>query len=117
MDKEHVKGAADKVKGAVKEAAGKVTGDKELETEGKIDEGAKGAATRCNRRRQGCRQACRQRLTRGTVAQAAELSVYCNVPPRLQFSQDWSRPSSGGSSISGATQCPPETGISAPVTA
>jgi uncharacterized protein YjbJ (UPF0337 family) len=43
MDREHVKGAADKVKGAVKESAGKVTGDKELQTEGKIDK-AKGAA-------------------------------------------------------------------------
>ena len=29
MDREHVKGAADKAKGAIKEAAGKVTGDKE----------------------------------------------------------------------------------------
>ena len=28
MDREHVKGAADKAKGAIKEAAGKVTGDK-----------------------------------------------------------------------------------------
>jgi uncharacterized protein YjbJ (UPF0337 family) len=37
MDKEHVKGAADKAKGAIKEVAGKVTGDKELETEGKVD--------------------------------------------------------------------------------
>jgi uncharacterized protein YjbJ (UPF0337 family) len=34
MDKEHVKGAADKAKGAVKEAAGKITGDKGLEAEG-----------------------------------------------------------------------------------
>jgi len=42
MDKEHVKGAADKAKGAIKEAAGKVTGDKELETKGKVDK-AKGA--------------------------------------------------------------------------
>jgi uncharacterized protein YjbJ (UPF0337 family) len=42
MDREHVKGAADKVKGAVKEAAGKVTGDRKLQTEGKIDK-AKGA--------------------------------------------------------------------------
>ena len=30
MDREHVKGAADKVKGAIKETAGKVSGDKEL---------------------------------------------------------------------------------------
>lgn len=42
MDKEHVKGAADKAKGATKEAAGKVTGDKNLEAEGKFDK-AKGA--------------------------------------------------------------------------
>ncbi len=43
MDREHVKGAADKVKGAVKDAAGKVTGDRKLQAEGKIDK-AKGAA-------------------------------------------------------------------------
>jgi len=42
MDKEHVKGAADKASGATKEAAGKMTGDKRLEAEGKIDK-AKGA--------------------------------------------------------------------------
>jgi uncharacterized protein YjbJ (UPF0337 family) len=41
MDREHVKGVADKAKGAIKDAAGKVTGDKQLETEGKIDK-AKG---------------------------------------------------------------------------
>ena len=43
MDKEHVKGAADKAKGAIKDAAGKVSGDKELQAEGKMDK-AKGAA-------------------------------------------------------------------------
>ena len=43
MDKEHVKGAADKAKGAIKDAAGKLTGDTKLQTEGKIDK-AKGAA-------------------------------------------------------------------------
>jgi uncharacterized protein YjbJ (UPF0337 family) len=42
MDKEHVKGAADKLVGKIKEVAGHVTGDKKLETEGKIDQ-AKGA--------------------------------------------------------------------------
>jgi uncharacterized protein YjbJ (UPF0337 family) len=42
MDREHVKGAADKAKGAIKEAAGKVTGDKELQMEGKLDK-AKGS--------------------------------------------------------------------------
>jgi uncharacterized protein YjbJ (UPF0337 family) len=43
MDREHVKGAADKAKGAIKDAAGKVTGDKELQAEGKLDK-AKGFA-------------------------------------------------------------------------
>jgi uncharacterized protein YjbJ (UPF0337 family) len=43
MDREHVKGAADKAKGSIKDAAGKVTGDKELQTEGKLDK-AKGSA-------------------------------------------------------------------------
>ena len=43
MDREHAKGWAEKAKGTVKETAGKVTGDKKLQTEGKIDK-AKGAA-------------------------------------------------------------------------
>jgi uncharacterized protein YjbJ (UPF0337 family) len=43
MDKEHIKGAADKAKGAVKDAAGKIMDDKKLQAEGKIDK-AKGEA-------------------------------------------------------------------------
>ena len=43
MDKENVKGAADKAVGKIKEAAGHVTGNKKLETEGKVDQ-VKGAA-------------------------------------------------------------------------
>ena len=43
MDREHVKGAADKAKGAIKDAAGKITGDTKLEAEGKVDK-AKGSA-------------------------------------------------------------------------
>jgi len=42
MDKEHVKGAADKAKGAVKDAVGGLTGDSKLQAEGKMDK-AKGA--------------------------------------------------------------------------
>jgi uncharacterized protein YjbJ (UPF0337 family) len=42
MDREHVKGAADKAKGSIKDVAGKVTGDKKLQTEGKLDK-AKGS--------------------------------------------------------------------------
>jgi uncharacterized protein YjbJ (UPF0337 family) len=43
MDREHVEGAADKAKGAIKDAAGKVTGDNKMQTEGKLDK-AKGDA-------------------------------------------------------------------------
>jgi uncharacterized protein YjbJ (UPF0337 family) len=43
MDKEHIRGAADKAKGSIKDAAGKLTGDKEMQAEGKLDK-AKGAA-------------------------------------------------------------------------
>ena len=43
MDREHVRGTADKAKGAVKETAGKLSGDKQLEGEGKLDK-AKGQA-------------------------------------------------------------------------
>jgi uncharacterized protein YjbJ (UPF0337 family) len=37
MDKDRIEGSAEQAKGAVKEAAGKILGDKKLETEGKTD--------------------------------------------------------------------------------
>jgi uncharacterized protein YjbJ (UPF0337 family) len=43
MDREHIKGTAEQAKGAIKDTAGKVSGDKKLQTEGKLDK-AKGAA-------------------------------------------------------------------------
>ena len=43
MDKEHVKGALDKAKGAVKDAFGGLTGNDKLQAEGKMDK-ATGAA-------------------------------------------------------------------------
>ena len=43
MNKEHVKGAAEKAKGKIKETIGHVTGNKKLENQGRVDE-AKGAA-------------------------------------------------------------------------
>ncbi len=43
MGRQHVKGAADKAKGAIKDTAGKLTGDKRLQSEGKLDK-AKGSA-------------------------------------------------------------------------
>ncbi len=43
MDKEHIKGAADKAKGAVKDAVGGLTGNTGMQVEGKVDK-AKGTA-------------------------------------------------------------------------
>jgi uncharacterized protein YjbJ (UPF0337 family) len=40
MDKDRIKGIAEQAKGKVKEQAGKLTGDKKLETEGKADKAA-----------------------------------------------------------------------------
>ncbi len=41
MDKDRIDGAANQAKGAVKETAGKITGDTKLQTEGTLDK-AKG---------------------------------------------------------------------------
>ncbi len=41
MDKDRIKGMAEKAKGSVKEAAGRVSGDAKLQAEGKADK-AKG---------------------------------------------------------------------------
>jgi uncharacterized protein YjbJ (UPF0337 family) len=40
MDKDRINGSAERAKGAVKETAGKVFGDKKLEAEGKTDKAA-----------------------------------------------------------------------------
>ena len=37
MNNEHIKGAVDKAKGAVKDAVGGLTGDTKLQVEGKVD--------------------------------------------------------------------------------
>ena len=37
MNKDHIKGGFDQAKGSLKEGAGKISGDKKLEVEGKID--------------------------------------------------------------------------------
>ncbi|HEY5339257.1 MAG TPA: CsbD family protein [Rhizomicrobium sp.] len=37
MDHDRIKGSADQAKGAIKDAAGKVTGDTKLQAEGKAD--------------------------------------------------------------------------------
>jgi uncharacterized protein YjbJ (UPF0337 family) len=38
MNKQHLKGTAEKGKGKIKEAAGHLTGNKKLEVEGRIDQ-------------------------------------------------------------------------------
>ena len=48
MDREHVKSAVDKAKGAIKHTAGKMTGDTKMQAEGKSRQG-QGRST------QGCR--------------------------------------------------------------
>ena len=63
MDKEHIKGAADKAKGAVKDTAGKMMGDKKMQAEGKMDK-AKGRHASGRRRHQGRGSPDRQTLTR-----------------------------------------------------
>ena len=42
MDKDRIEGAADKAKGGMKDAVGKMTGDSKLQAEGKLDK-AKGS--------------------------------------------------------------------------
>ncbi len=37
MDKDRIKGAAQKIKGSIEKTVGKLVGNKKLETEGKID--------------------------------------------------------------------------------
>lgn len=40
MDKNRIEGAAQELKGTIKEVAGKVTGNEKLEAEGKVDKAA-----------------------------------------------------------------------------
>ena len=52
MDDDRIKGALDQAKGAIKEGAGKLTGDTKLEAEGKADKAA-GKVREHRRRREG----------------------------------------------------------------
>ena len=40
MDKDRIKGAAQKIKGTIEKTVGRLVGNKKLETDGKIDEAA-----------------------------------------------------------------------------
>ncbi len=45
MDKQHVKGAADKAKGSIKDTVGQATGSTRLQAEGKADKAKGGLRT------------------------------------------------------------------------
>jgi uncharacterized protein YjbJ (UPF0337 family) len=60
MDKDRYEGAGRQVIGAVKDAAGKVTGDKKLQAEGKIDKAAGKAQTEFGKAKDAVRDAARR---------------------------------------------------------
>jgi len=53
MDREHIKGTAEKAKGAIKDTAGKLTDDKKLQTEGKFDKAKERRSPRGLQKHQG----------------------------------------------------------------
>ena len=73
MDREHVKGAVDKFK----ETAGKITGDKELQSEGKFDK-AKGDAPLL-----GVRERCNPRPDQIAGRIHCDMRASTIAPPRL----------------------------------
>jgi uncharacterized protein YjbJ (UPF0337 family) len=60
MDKDRYEGAGRQVKGAVKDAAGKVTGDKKLQAEGKIDKATGKAQSELGKAKDAVRDATRR---------------------------------------------------------
>jgi hypothetical protein len=60
--------------GAVKDAAGGLTGDSKLQAEGKLDM-AKGAVHKARRRREGCRQLCRGNAHVRRIASAPSVRI------------------------------------------
>ena len=59
MDKDRYEGAGRQVKGAVKDAAGKVTGDKKLQAEGKVDKVVGKAQSEVGKAKDAARDAAR----------------------------------------------------------
>jgi uncharacterized protein YjbJ (UPF0337 family) len=58
MNKDRIKGSAEQAKGKVKEVAGKATGDKKLETEGKAHKGQR----KDSQRRRGLEGRCAREM-------------------------------------------------------
>ena len=76
MDREHVKGTADKVKGTIKDTAGKVTGDKKLESEGKLDKGKGSAHNVAGDLKDAVKETSKQKTRTDYATKAAQLSGF-----------------------------------------
>jgi uncharacterized protein YjbJ (UPF0337 family) len=60
MDKDRIEGAGKQVKGAVKDAAGKLSGDVRLQTEGKVDKALGQAQSAVGKAKDDIRHAVKQ---------------------------------------------------------
>ena len=87
MDREHVKGTADKVKGQIiKDTAGKVTGDKKLESEGKLDKAKGSAHNVAGDLKDAVKETSKQKTRTDHATKAAQLSGFflsLTKPPRV----------------------------------
>jgi uncharacterized protein YjbJ (UPF0337 family) len=78
MDKDRVKGAAHEAKGAIKEAAGKVTGDKKTQAEGMAEKGGGQGREHC-----GPGEGCREKVgSRGRVPHRRPCPTGVSARPR-----------------------------------
>jgi uncharacterized protein YjbJ (UPF0337 family) len=62
MDKDRIKGAAEKIKGTAEATVGKLIGDKDLETKGKIDKATGAVRTAVGQGKDAVRDAVDKRL-------------------------------------------------------
>ncbi len=63
MDRERIKGAAQKIKGGIEKTIGKLVGNKKLETEGRIDEATGNVRTAVGEAKDAVRSAVKDRTT------------------------------------------------------
>ena len=62
MDKDRIKGAAEKIKGSIEKTVGKLIGDKNLETKGKIDKATGNVRTAVGEGKDAIRDAVKDRV-------------------------------------------------------
>ena len=62
MDKDRIKGAAEKIKGTIEKTVGKMFGDKELETKGRIDKATGSVRTAVGEGKDEIRDAVKDRV-------------------------------------------------------